>query len=77
VLDSADDTLPSYWDQEVSKIAELNAMPEPETMTLLGCALLSCGLLQLRRRLWSTLTVNSHHLRPFPPGSLLVCRTLI
>ena len=48
------DNLPSYWDQEVSKIAELNAMPEPETLTLLSCALLSCGLWQLRRRLRST-----------------------
>ena len=48
------DTLPSYWDQEVSKIAELNAVPEPETLTLLSCALLSCGLWQLRKRLWST-----------------------
>jgi hypothetical protein len=48
------DTLPSYWDQEVSKIAELNAIPEPETLTLLSCALLSCGLWQLRRRLRST-----------------------
>jgi hypothetical protein len=48
------DTLPSYWDQEVSTIAELNAMPEPETLTLLTCALLSCGLWQLCRRRRST-----------------------
>jgi len=48
------DTLPSYWDQEVSKIAQVNAMPEPQTLTLLSCALLSLGLWQLRRRLWST-----------------------
>jgi spherulation-specific family 4 protein len=48
------DTLPSYWNQEVSTIAVLNAVPEPKTLTLLSCALLSCGLWQLRRRLWST-----------------------
>lgn len=48
------DTLPSYWDQEVSKIAELNAVPEPQTLTLLSCAMLSCGLWQLHKRLGST-----------------------
>jgi spherulation-specific family 4 protein len=30
------DTLPSYWNQEVAKIAAVNALPEPGTLTLPG-----------------------------------------
>jgi len=46
------DSLPSYWDQEVSKIAELNAMPEPDTLTLLAIGVASglCGMRWRRRR---------------------------
>jgi hypothetical protein len=39
------DQLPSYWDQEVAKIHELNAVPEPSSFAIVAV----CGLLTAAR----------------------------